>query len=299
MVKTQFSIKDLENLSGVKAHTIRIWEKRYNLLLPERSETNIRQYNIDNLKRLLNISILYNEGEKISKIATLKDPELCFLVHNQLNENNTQKAIHLFKTAMLDFDNELFAKTYETISRELNFSKLFELIFIPFLKEVGLLWQTGAIDFAHEHFISELIKQKLIVNINKVQKFPVTKKTCFSLFLPYNEIHEIGLLYTNYYLLSQGFETIYLGANIPLESLNYVMNNHENIIFIAYCTVKPDNLPMKAYFRDFLKKVCKSQKCELWVMGQKTDGLKNPSGVPHVTIIKSHQELSYELSLLN
>ena len=124
-VKTQFSIKDLENLSGVKAHTIRIWEKRYNLLCPDRTDTNIRTYDLENLKKLLNVSFLYHTGFKISKIAELSESE----IHRQVLEEGTEQkellAINTFKTAMLDFDDELFSSTYEELSKKRNFRDIF------------------------------------------------------------------------------------------------------------------------------------------------------------------------------
>ena len=148
-VKTEFSIKDLENLSGVKAHTIRIWEKRYQLLKPNRTDTNIRKYNLNSLKRLLNVSFLYNDGYKISKIADLNEEELLQLIQNKAHSNQEDYALKAFKTSMFEFDNQLFNITYKKLLEQKTFSEIFEHIFIPLLNEIGLLWQTGTIDPVH------------------------------------------------------------------------------------------------------------------------------------------------------
>ena len=226
-IKTQFSIKDLENLSGVKAHTIRIWEKRYNLLSPDRTETNIRKYDLINLKKLLNVTFLYNEGYKISKIANFDQEEISKLVSGAANLSIDNYSRNALKTAMFEFDHELFNSTYIELKKERSFSNIFSTIFIPLLSEIGKLWQTGTIDPSHERFISELIKQKIVVSINDLQQSreKISSQT-FALFLPYEEIHEISLLYANYELINAGMNTIYLGENIHLSSLRHVTKHH-------------------------------------------------------------------------
>jgi MerR family transcriptional regulator, light-induced transcriptional regulator len=222
-VKTQFSIKDLENLSGVKAHTIRIWEKRYNLLEPDRTDTNIRQYDMSNMKKLLNVAFLYNEGFKISKIADFTPLEIAKLIENRGMDSAENYALQSFKTAMFEFDHAIFTSTYQELLRNKSFKDIFYDVFIPLLNEIGTLWQTGTIDPIHERFISELIKQKIILHIHEIRAQQTSNLPVrFALYLPYEEIHEIGLLFANYLILSQGFNTIYLGSNIPLESLKHL-----------------------------------------------------------------------------
>lgn len=166
-IKTVFSIKDLENLSGVKAHTIRIWEKRYELFSPERSETNIRIYNLDGLKKLLNVTHLYNEGHKISKIATLGQDEIITLTKESSTSSQNAYIINKFKTAMFSFDFDLFHNTYKEMEKQSNFNHSFENLIIPLLAEIGMLWLAGTIDPSHERFISELIRQKLTIETDK------------------------------------------------------------------------------------------------------------------------------------
>jgi len=160
-IKSTFSIKNLENLSGIKAHTLRIWKKRYNLLEPERTETNIRRYSLESLKRLLNVTLLYNHGFKISKIASLSEDEIPELVRSiALKSNSEQVSINAFKLAMINFDYELFDNNYNEILQHHNFQHVFLNVFMPLMRELGILWQTGAISPSHEHFITNLIKQK-------------------------------------------------------------------------------------------------------------------------------------------
>ncbi len=300
MVKTQFSIKDLENLSGVKAHTIRIWEKRYSLLDPLRTDTNIRKYDLESLKKLLNVTYLYNDGHKISKIAELNSNELARLIEKQACPKNTEFVIQAFKTAMFDFDLKLFSETYNSLLKQLSFSEIYLNIFLPFLNEIGLLWQTGTIDPAHERFISELVKQKIILGIEKSQNgFVQKKETIFTLYLPHQEIHEIGLLYANYELLKAGFKTIYLGANIPLESLNHVLKHHENIIFLTSFTVQPENKNISSYLNEFLDTVCSNKFCKLWIMGPKSPKKISEKMAPHITTISELNGFNSHLDTLS
>jgi len=296
-VKTQFSIKDLENLSGVKAHTIRIWEKRYNLLEPERSETNIRQYDLLNLKKLLNVTFLYKHGFKISKIARFKDVEIKAMVEQLGPRKQEDFAIQEFKKAMFEFDHALFAITYENLLKEKSFSAIFFDVFIPLLDEIGTLWLTGTLDPVHERFTSELIKQKIILNIHEcrqTKKFKTAPE--FALFLPHEEIHEIGLLFANYLLLKHGHNTIYLGSNIPLENLKHLSKHYSKITFLSYLTVKPDDLTVPEYVQSYLDGIGGKNGYNLWLMGAKIQTI-NPNELPkEVRIIYSLKELESKIS---
>ncbi len=240
-MKSDFSIKDLENISGIKAHTIRIWEKRYKLLEPERTETNIRHYGLRSLQKLLNVAFLNSNGIKISKIAKLSNEEVSAHVREIASRGNIEHhAINAFKMSMFHFDQVLFYKTYMNLLERYTFREIFYDIFIPLLNEMGLLWQTNTISPAHEHFISVHIKQKILLNIEKLQSLePKPATRTFVLFLPENEIHDIGLLFVNYELRSRGYHTIFLGESIPMESLSDVLEFFNEITFISYFTVKP------------------------------------------------------------
>ncbi|MCX2761983.1 MerR family transcriptional regulator [Aquimarina muelleri] len=269
-IKQYFSIKDLENLCGVKAHTIRIWEKRYNLLSPNRTETNIRTYNLENLQKLLNVTYLVNSGYKISRISKLNNQEINEYVRSIVSDNSIKnQAINSLKISMLNYDLELFSETYEQLARKRNFRQIFIDIFIPLLKEIGLLWQTDTISPSHEHFITNLIKQKLLLNIEKFQySKPTKKEKAFILFLPENEIHELGLLYINYEILLHGYKAIYLGPSIPLDSLPNILSFHENSVFVSYFTIKPEKENINEYLNEFNKIVCTDKLNEFWVLGK-------------------------------
>lgn len=268
-VKTQFSIKDLENLSSIKAHTIRIWEKRYKLLSPDRTDTNIRHYDIENLMKLLNVTYLYNNGYKISKIAKLKQEEIANLIQQSgLSDSAESYAITEIKTAMLTFDPQLFQETFTKLEKQYTFREVFFNILIPLLNDIGLLWQTGTIDPSHERFISELIKQKITVEIEKqFKKEPSIKDRLFVLFLPLNEIHEIGLLYLNYELLNKGYKTIFLGNNIPTHNLKHLINHHENIVFVSYLTVQPEKENLEDFISELKTVVLNNNQNEVWLFG--------------------------------
>lgn len=291
-IKNQFSIKDLENLTGIKAHTIRIWEKRYNLLAPKRTDTNIRYYDLANFQKLLNVSYLNNNGYKISKIATIKEKEIPQLVRQIASESNIEShAINAFKLAMLNFDQALFYKTYESLLKEKSFDEIFYDIFIPLLTEIGLLWQTNTITPAHEHFLSSLIRQKILINIEKAQSSNVnSSKKAFVLYLPENEIHELGLMFINHQLVSKGYQSIFLGYSVPLESLKDLQSYYDEIIFISYFTVKPDKEKIEEYIIDFSKLLISDGNTKLWVLGQMLNALdleNLPKGVSAFKSIKS------------
>jgi len=276
IVKNRFSIKDLENLSGIKAHTIRIWEKRYSLLSPSRTDTNIRYYSLDNLQKLLNITLLYNNGYKISKIAKIPEKEIPTLVREVISGSVVKNhSINAFKLAMINFDQALFLNTYNSLLSERTFKDVFHEIFIPLLNELGLLWQTSFINPSHEHFIIGLIKQKILVNIEKLQAIDTVKDDrVFVLFLPESEIHEIGLLYLNYEIILKGYKSIYLGQAVPTNSLREFPKYFSKLTFLSYFTVEPNKSKIDNYIKDFYNQIDLTDNHELWVLGQQVSHLK-------------------------
>ncbi|GFZ88535.1 MerR family transcriptional regulator [Aquaticitalea lipolytica] len=272
-IQTTFSIKDLENLSGIKAHTIRIWEKRYNLLEPERTETNIRYYNLASLQKLLNVSFLNNNGYKISKIAKLKRESIPLLV-KEISEKSDSKenSINAFKLSMLNFDQALFYNTYESLAKEKSFKDIFYNIFIPLLSEIGVLWQTDSITPAHEHFITTLIRQKILVNTELLQAKNINKTSkTFVLYLPDNEIHELGLMFINYEIIAKGYHSIFLGQSVPLNNLTDLLSFYQDITFISYFTVKPDKEDILHYLVELNEKVLKNSGSQCWILGKQLE----------------------------
>jgi DNA-binding transcriptional MerR regulator len=268
-VKNSFSIKNLEHLSGIKAHTIRIWEKRYNLFEPERTDTNIRLYNLENLQKLLNVTLLYNNGYKISKIASFSSQEITENVHKlTINKNADDWSIGLFKLAMINFDQRLFTKTFNDLLEQFTFSEVFKNVFVPLMNELGVLWQTNSISPSHEHFITSLVKQKIHAMCEDLQQ-ESTRRTDrrFVLFLPDNEIHELGLLYLQYEVLHNGFQCVFLGQSVPIESLSNLVDIGEPITFITYFTIEPTQDKIKAYLNTFSSEIIENIDSELWILG--------------------------------
>jgi len=296
-IKNVFSIKDLENLSGIKAHTIRIWEKRHKLLEPERSETNIRSYSIGSLQKLLNISFLNSNGFKIAKIVALDEFEIAAKV-NQISYLGNIKvhANNAFKLSMLSFDQELFYTTYNRLLEEKSFREIFYELFIPLIQEVGLLWQTLAIKPSHEHFLSVHIRQKVLIHIERLQSAnPKPDTKTFVLFLPLNEIHDLGLLFINYELLSRGYHTIYLGENVPIEDLNLLNSLHEEITYISFFTIKPDFNNINSYLKNIFSEVIENTTNSLRVLGTRFIGHKPEKLPKQIKIFNSIENLVKDL----
>ncbi|MBG6185948.1 MerR family transcriptional regulator [Flavobacterium sp. CAN_S2] len=291
-IKSVFSIKDLENLSGIKAHTIRIWEKRYDILQPMRTDTNIRLYDLASLQKLLNITLLHDYGYKISKIATYPQEKIPSLVREIISSKTAKShAISEFKMAMMNFDQELFFNTYNWLIAEKSFKEVFHQVFIPLMNELGLLWQSDTITPAHEHFISYLIKQKLLINTEKLQILKQTKlDKVFVLSLPMNEIHELGLMYLNYEILLHGYKTIYLGESMPIENLKDLKKHFDSIVFVSYLTVQPERDILDSYIKKMSDELL-DDTTELWYLGRMVEFIKKEELSDRITIFNSITEL--------
>lgn len=284
-IKNSFSIKNLENISGIKAHTIRIWEKRYNLLYPNRTDTNIRRYSLDSLRKLLNITLLYNHGYKISKIANLEEEEIPILVREiALKSNSEQVSINAFKLAMVNFDTVMFDVTFDELLSKNEFNYVYLNIFIPLMRELGILWQTGAISPSHEHFITNLVKQKIHIQTEIIQRnnLPKVNSSKFVLFLPDNEIHELSILFINYYILSKGHQTIFLGQSIPTNSLKTLLSFSTSLHFVTYVTVEPNKDEINNYLNLFSTEIIDGYDNKLSIFGPQVSNIDQeriPNGI--------------------
>jgi MerR family transcriptional regulator, light-induced transcriptional regulator len=229
----KYSIKELERLSGIKAHTIRIWEKRYRLIEPDRTTTNIRSYSDADLKKIINVSLLNNHGVKISRIAEFTHDELIKQVL-EFAEKKTEGDVHINNmiVCMIDLDEEAFEQAVAKLSAIFGMEKTMADVIYPFLNRIGILWQTGNITPAQEHFVSNLVRQKLIVAIDSLPRAPKNSKRAM-LFLPEHELHEIGLLYCHYVLKKEGLHVIYLGQMVPYDDLKSVALTHKPDIFVT------------------------------------------------------------------
>lgn len=290
-----YSIKDLEQLSGIKAHTLRIWEQRYNILMPKRTETNIRYYDDNDLKIILNVALLNDNGFKISKIAKMDMNEIKGEVLKLTDRSFTyDDQIHALIITMVELDEDRFEKIISTNILKIGFELTMMNIIYPFLSKIGVLWQTGSIHPGQEHFISNLVRQKLIVAIDGQMYNGGGKK--FLLFLPEGELHEISLLFSSYLLKSSGHKVYYLGQNTPDEDLNAVYKVHKPDFLVTVITTSPTAENIQEYLYSLSERFPES---EILISGYQVLGqdLKIPSNIHVMQYLKDIKE--YLTTLIN
>ncbi|MFN9596865.1 MAG: MerR family transcriptional regulator [Bacteroidota bacterium] len=235
-----FSIKDIENLTGIKSHTLRIWEQRYGIPHPKRTSTNIRYYDGDDLKLLLNVSMLNRNGLKISKLTKLPKDELeRMALERALTDLDTDSQVDAMISAMFSLDEPGFDKVLSSHLVRNGLERTMIDLFFPFLKRVGVLWQTGQVNPAYEHFMSNLIRQKMIVAIDSLNVPPAKAAKKFVLFLPESETHELGLLFANYIVRSRGHQSLYLGQNLAYTDLDGLMTQYAPEFLMTVVTATP------------------------------------------------------------
>lgn len=225
-----YSIKDLEKLSGIKAHTLRIWEKRYNIIDPKRTDTNIRYYMDEDLKKLLNIALLNRFGLKISKIADMTEDEISNKVaeiSQEMSEYDAQ--LDALTISMIEMDESKFDKIISQNIKQLGFEQTMMEVIYPFLDKLSVLWFTGSINAAQESFMANLIRQKIYVAIDKLGNNVESVNKKFMLYLPEGENQELSMLFIQYILKARKFSVVNLGQNISFDDLRD-----------AYAIVRPD-----------------------------------------------------------
>lgn len=238
------TIKDLERLTSVKAHTIRIWEQRYHLLSPERTDTNIRTYSDIELKKLINVSFLIKNGFKISKIAQLSDLEINQII-KKIEETNDIDTIHqiwmdnIIK-ACIDFDEITFEVIFSHCVLKIGFEETLTKVIYPTLYRVGIMWGIDEISPAQEHFLSNLIRKKILVAIDGMLPEINQNSSTYLLFLPQWEQHDLGILYAYYLLRKNNLKVIYLGINTPYESLKDIDTTKFEAI-VSFFVVSEEN----------------------------------------------------------
>ncbi|HMO61344.1 MAG TPA: MerR family transcriptional regulator [Ferruginibacter sp.] len=249
-----FTIKDLENLSGIKAHTIRIWEQRYQFLKPSRTDTNIRYYSNDELKKVLNIALLNKYGFKISHIDKMGEAEVNdkILSLTQMQAQQERIVNDLIK-CMVDLDMENFEEILDKYILSRGIERSITQIIFPFLEKIGVLWLTNHINPAQEHLVSNIVRQKLIVGIEGASSSLSINKSVL-LFLPEGEYHEMGLLFIYYLLKSRGVPVIYLGANIPLQDVEYVAKLKKPAYLYTHLTCCGQNFNLDKFINGITKK---------------------------------------------
>ena len=246
----KYSIKDLENLSNIKAHTLRIWEQRYGILKPSRTDTNIRFYTDDELRFLLSISMLNQNGFKISKIAGFSTEDIQREVRRLTNiKTDDENQVSALVIAMINLDEDAFTKLFNNATARLGFEQTVIQVIYPFLQRIGMLWIGGSIRPVHEHFISNLIREKLIIHIHAHPKQLKENAKSFLLFTPENEWHELTLLFNHYLLKTRNHKVIYVGLNIPLHDLLSVFENQKPDYLITCITTTPKGEALKTYLK--------------------------------------------------
>lgn len=244
-----YSIKDLENFTQIKAHTLRIWEQRYNLLCPQRTDTNIRLYSDKDLKKILNINLLYNNGLKISKIAKLHENEIVELANEILlaPTHCPVSAVQQFINRIVRFDEFGIREDLNKALTQNSLEHIFSNLLVPVLTKIGELWQVDAISAGHEHFFSNILRDFIIRNTEMPQNGGEDQKTVL-LFLREEEYHELGLLFYNYYLRKQGYRTIYLGQALPDSDLPQVVRELKPDYIFTSLIAKMDEAEFNQFF---------------------------------------------------
>ncbi len=247
----KYSIKDLEKITGIKAHTIRIWEKRYGIVNPSRTETNIRYYSDEDLRHLMNVAILNKFGYKISNIQSMSVAEVAKSVLELSNQDiDNDHLVDNLVMAMIELDEQRFDKIISSAIIKNGFDDTFEHLLRQFLEKIGVLWQTGSVNPAQEHFISQLIRQKLILAIDGQHDQKANQKT-FLLFLPEQEYHEMALLYMYYLIRKAGHHVIYLGQNVPMINLKDIFEIHKIDYLLTSLTANLDAADISGFFEEF------------------------------------------------
>jgi MerR family transcriptional regulator, light-induced transcriptional regulator len=290
MKMQEFSIKELESFTGIKAHTIRIWEQRYGLLAPDRTDTNIRKYTDRDLKLLLNVSLLNNLGYKISLIAQMSEEEMReAIVKCNASDNQDQQFMHILKLAMLNYDEVLFNGIVDAHIEEHGLKKTFTEMFLPFLKQIGYLWLANAICPAQEHFISCLVRQKMYSLIDNLKVETDLSLKPVVLFLPELEIHELSLIMTHYVIKEKGRKSIMLGQSVPLEDLQQIYHRLGDVHFVSIFTTHPAHVLVG----DYLKKIARlfqGTECHFHLTGNNLQGIKSPD-TDYISIYQNMEHL--------
>ena len=282
-----FSIKDLEQLSGIKAHTIRIWEQRYTLLKPKRTDTNIRFYSNEELKAVLNISLLNRYGYKISHIDKMNAKEMREKIFSLSHSDAQQeRLVNELIQCMIDLEVEKFEEVLNDCIELKGIEKTVINIVFTFLEKVGVLWQTNHINPAQEHLVTNIIRQKLILAIENI-KTPIEREKTVLLYLPEGEHHELCLLLIHYMIKNRGINVLYLGSNIPLKDVLYVVNHKKPLYLYSHLTAIAHSFNLEKYLTQVATKL---QGTKLILSGQMVQGYKK-SAPNNVEMKKSLAEV--------
>lgn len=289
----RFSIRDVENLTGIKAHTLRIWEQRYGIVVPQRTDTNIRYYSSEDLKQILKIVLLNQQGYKISRIRKMSEDEANKLL-SQASDSDFQYNILIndLLEATIDMDTYRFEGLLNTYIKNNGIEQTVEYLLFGFLEKVGVLWMSDHIMPAHEHLVSNIIVRKLTSAIEKLLKQPQPGQTTYLLFLPQAENHETGLLYVQYFLLKQGKNVVYLGSDTPMDQVRYVSKELNIKYLYTHITAGAGDFDISRY----LKKLAEQHpECTIMVSGLVIQRRKLMDTPPNVILLQSLAEAKAQL----
>ncbi|UOQ55484.1 MerR family transcriptional regulator [Hymenobacter cellulosivorans] len=252
----QFSISDLENISGIKAHTIRMWEQRYGILQPVRTQTNIRTYCDDDLRRLLNVATLCGQGHRISKVAQLSEQELASAVIACCeNPHDYSRQVNALLAATLEMNEPQICKLLVGATQQLGFEAAVLRVMYPFLQRIGVLWQTGSINPAQEHLVTNIIRQKIVAATDQLPPVRPSETRRWVLFLPEGELHELALLFMHYALRARTQHVLYLGQNLPESELTAVCQTYQPHTICTVLTAVPERGQVQGYI-NHLAELC-------------------------------------------
>lgn len=251
-----FAISDLQRFSGIKAHTIRIWEQRYNALHPERSEGNTRYYSGDQLRRLLNIVSLLHAGYKISELGPMPDKTLHEKLAGMLVETRELPLHEYFISQMIragiDFNEAHLEKLFSACLLRFGLKETYVKILYPMLLRIGLMWAADAIPPAQEHFVSNIVRQKLLAGIDMLPPADDVKDA-WVLFLPEDEFHEIGLLFSSFLIRQAGKKVVYLGASTSLDSVKIAVHATRPAHLLFFMTHHDDPAATQKYMNKLVQ----------------------------------------------
>ena len=271
-----FSISDLEQLSGVKAHTIRMWEQRYGLLRPVRTSTNIRTYCDSDLRRLLNVTTLCGRGKRISQVAKLTDAEIAQAVLACCDDaHDYNQQVNNLLAAVLAFDEDRINSLLSTAARQLGFEEMMLRVAYPLLQRIGLMWLAETMNPAQEHLLSHVLRQKLMAATDALAPVAADKARRWLLFLPENELHELALLFMNYALRARGHHTLYLGQNLPIAELAVVYPAYRPDMVVTVLTSQPERTRLPEFARS-MATACPGAKLVLYGPLARQEGLELP-----------------------
>lgn len=292
---SSYSIKQLELVSGIKAHTIRMWERRYGLFSPHRTNTNIRRYNEQDVQLILNIALLLRNGYRISKLAAKIPEELNNLVLNiSIKESPVKESdLEPFLLDLFSFNQQAFKSNLNKKIDELGLEVVFEKLILPLLERIGVLWQAGMIKPVHEHFVSNIIKHIIIVKYEMLKE-PKSKAKTILFFLPEGEYHEIGILMYAFIAKKMGLHTFYLGQSTPTKNLIEILRSVKpTIVFSAVSTSLPE-FELEEIAKDIKKNF---NSCSIYISGNKN--IINRMRIPkEVSIISSINQFTHKIKTI-